>query len=65
MFLEPLLIDEGDAADILAIRQSQLRRLVDRGHLPARLLPTGDRRFDPQELREWVSQLRHIEQVPA
>jgi hypothetical protein len=65
MLCEPLLIDEILAADALSLRTGQLRKMVSRGQLPCRVLPSGERRFDPAELREWVSRLRHAEPVPA
>jgi hypothetical protein len=65
MFCEPLLIDEIIACDVLSIRPTQLRRMIARGQVPCKLLPGGEKRFDPCELREWVNQLRHTDAVPA
>ena len=62
---EPLLIDEVLASDALSIRPTQLRRMVARGLVPCKLLPTGEKRFDPAELRLWVSRLQHADAVPA
>jgi hypothetical protein len=62
---EPLLIDEVLASDVLSVRPAQLRRMVARGQVPCKLLPSGEKRFDPSELREWVSRLQHASAVPA
>jgi hypothetical protein len=62
---EPLLIDEASACDLLAIRPTQLRRMVGRGEVPCRLLPNREKRFDPEELRQWASKLQHVDAVPA
>ena len=62
---ESLLISEVAVARALSLRTPELRRLADRGQIPCRLLPSGAKRFDPREVREWVDRLRHIEPVPA
>jgi hypothetical protein len=61
----PLLINDVIAANTLSVRPAALRRMANRGQIPSRLLPDGKRRFDPEELRTWVSQLKRAEPVPA
>jgi hypothetical protein len=58
-----LLVDVVRVADALSLTPAKVRRLADRGQLPCRLLPDGSRRFDPAELQEWVSQLRHVSET--
>jgi hypothetical protein len=55
-----LLVDETRVADALALTSAQVRRLVNRGDLPCRILPDGSRRIDPAELRQWIDNLRHV-----
>jgi hypothetical protein len=54
----PLLVREASAAALLSLRVSEVRRLAKSGQLPAKILPSGERRFDPAELAEWAAQLK-------
>jgi hypothetical protein len=59
-----LLVTEDRAAELIAVSLIRLRRMVKRGEVPARRLPSGEPRFSPRELREWAEQLPTIA-VPA
>ena len=48
-----LLID-GEAARLLRMPLCSLKRLAKIGGIPHVLLPDGEIRFDPEDLREWV-----------
>lgn len=45
----------GEAAKLLGVSVSTVRLWCDSGHLPHWRTPTGQRRFNEQELREWLA----------
>ena len=55
-----LLID-GEAARLLRMPLKRLARLAKAGSVPYVMLPDGDLRFDPDDLRRWVGEHK----VPA
>ncbi len=57
--ISDLLISEFRAAELISVPVNRLRRMVNRGQIPCRELPDGERRFEPHELREWVQRLPH------
>jgi hypothetical protein len=51
----PLLIDAREAGRLLDMLPARVARLAKRGALPAVILPDGELRFSPADLREWVN----------
>lgn len=48
------LLSIGEVAAMLAVDPMTVRRWSKRYGLPHVLLPSGQRRFDPRELLEWI-----------
>jgi len=55
----PILVDANTAGQLLDMLPARVRRLAKRGKIPAVILPDGEPRFLPDDLREWVEQYRH------
>ena len=54
----PILIDAREAGRLLDMLPARVSRLAKRGDLPCVLLPDGEYRFLPDDLREWVRNYR-------
>ena len=54
----PLLIDAREAGRLLDMLPARVTRLAKRGDLPCVMLPDGEARFSPDDLRDWVDQHR-------
>ena len=54
----PILIDAREAGRLLDMLPARVSRLAKRGNLPCVLLPDGEYRFLPDDLREWVQDFR-------
>lgn len=53
------LLTISEAADFIGISQNTLRKWTDRGKVPHVRLPSGYRRYRPEELAEFVRQMEH------
>jgi excisionase family DNA binding protein len=49
----------GEAAKLLRVSVVTLRRWCDRGEIPFWRTPSGQRRFDREQLEAWLEQRRH------
>lgn len=54
MDTSPLLIDAREAGRLLDMLPARVSRLAKRGEIPSVVLPDGEVRFSPDDLREWV-----------
>jgi len=48
------LLDAYDAAEMLLLSTRRVRALARDGQLPHIVLPGGEIRFDPDDIRKWV-----------
>jgi len=46
-----------EVAFVLNVGERYVQRLAEAGVIPAKKLPDGKWRFDPRELKEWISSL--------
>lgn len=59
------LLDHFEAAELLSMLPPRLKRMAKRGEVPAVILPDGEIRFDPADLRDWVEGCKTTEGTPA
>ncbi len=52
------LLTIGEAANRLGVHQKTLRAWTDKGLVPYVKLPSGYRRFDPEELDQFIHDMR-------
>ena len=55
---EPILIDAQEAGRLLDMLPGRVARLGKRSSLPCVILPDGEYRYLPADLREWVRKHR-------
>lgn len=53
-----ILLTAHEAAHALRILPARLKRMAKSGDVPVVMLPDGEPRFDPADLREWVATMK-------
>ena len=56
--IQPLLIDKHEAGRLLDMPPTRVSRLAKRGEIPCVVLPDGELRYLPEDLRAWVNGFR-------
>ncbi|QKD79845.1 helix-turn-helix domain-containing protein [Actinomyces marmotae] len=54
-----------EAAAILGVSRDTVVRAADRGEIPVRRTPGGQRRFNPDDVEAYRARLASVPQVPA
>ena len=52
------LMTDIDLGSMLGMAANRVRRMVRQGQVPFVRLPTGDIRFDPDDVQEWLEKCR-------
>lgn len=55
----PFLIDAREAGRLLDMLPARVTRLAKRGLLPRVVLPDGEVRYSPDDLKAWIENHRH------